>query len=176
MAEILRATSWDSRIALTNKLRDEPSSILLEGEKGVARRYYSFSVNGNNLRLLIGVATAGLGTDPIALLFESGRCALVGYDTWLSWIDVSSANVVSTRALSGVFYKFVEVPQADEIVVIHEIGVVRVDANGAVKWSVDTDIIEESSADANGNLIVHQFDGPLLKISMSTGVVLHGEA
>ena len=59
----------------------------------------------------------------------------------------------------------------DEIVVLHELGAMRVDAAGALKWGVDTDIVVDSSTDAEGNLILSVMDGPTLVVSLASGKV-----
>ena len=96
---------------------------------------------------------------------------LVGHDSSLTWIGMEPLTIVSSRRLYGVFYEFFPMERDDEIVVIHEIGVLRVDASGGVKSSVDTDIVQEWSTEANGNLILNVMDGPSLVVSLATGVV-----
>lgn len=95
---------------------------------------------------------------------------LVGHDTWLTWIDMEPLTIISSRRLYGVFYEFFPMERDDNIVVIHEIGVLRVDASGGVKWSVDTEIIQEFTK-ANGSLNLAVMDGPPLVVSLATGAV-----
>jgi hypothetical protein len=38
--------------------------------------------------------------------------------------------------LTGPFYEFLPVDHDDEVVVVHELGALRVDARGFVKWGV----------------------------------------
>lgn len=101
---------------------------------------------------------------------------LVGHDASLTWIGMEPLTIVSSRRLYGVFYEFLPIQRDDEIVVIHEIGMLRVDASGGIKWSVSTEIIQEWSTDENGNLFLSVMDGPPLVVSLATGAVSPGRA
>ena len=69
------------------------------------------------------------------------------------------------------FFDFLPVDRDDETITLHELGALRVDANGALKWSVDTDVVEDSSTDAKGNLILGLMDGSRLVVSVASGIV-----
>jgi len=96
---------------------------------------------------------------------------LVGHDTSLTWISMAPLTIVSSQSLYGIFYEFLPIERDDEIVVIHQIGVLRVDASGQVRWSVDTEIIEEWRTEANDNLFLRVMDGPPLVVSLTAGAV-----
>jgi hypothetical protein len=163
---------WDSKAMLLAHLEACDVRTLVVGLDAEApRTYYSFSVASSHGKGEIGVISSGFGVDAAAVLMNDGRRLLLGHDTWVTWVDVKALAVVTSRRLDGVFYDFLPVDNDEETVVLHELGALRVDANGAVKWSVDTDIVEASSIDANGNLIVSVMDGPKLVVSLATGTV-----
>jgi hypothetical protein len=135
------------------------------------RTYASFSIATNHGQGDLGDISSGLGADVAAVLMHGGRRALVGHDAWLTWIDVQALAVVSSQRLGGVFFEFVLVGGDDEIVVLHELGALRADANGSAKWSIDTNVVDDWRTDARGNLILDVMDGPSLVISLESGTV-----
>ena len=66
--------------------------------------------------------------------WDSGQRVLAGHDTWVTWIDVKALAVVASRRLGGVFLDFLPVDRDEEMVVLHELGALRVDAIGAAPF------------------------------------------
>jgi hypothetical protein len=172
VVQLLTPTTWETRSALKAHLEASEHRTLLLGQKAEAPcAYYSFSPTSSHGRGEIGLISSGLGIGPAAVFLDQGRRMLVGHDTCLTWIGMKPLTVVSSRRVLGVFYEFLPMERDDEIVVIHQIGVLRVDASGGVKWSVNADIVQEWSTEANGNLILSVMDGPPLVLSLATGAV-----
>lgn len=107
----------------------------------------------------------------MAVFLDQRRRMLVGHDTSLTWVSMEPLTIVASRRMYGVFYEFLPIERDDEIVVLHQIGVLRVDVSGQVKWSVDTEIIQEWSTNANGDLFLSVMDAPPLVVSLATGAV-----
>lgn len=172
MSSLLAPTKWDSKSALLAHLEACDARTLVVGFNAEApRTYCSFAIASGHGKGEIGVITSGLGVDAAAVLMDGGRRVLLGHDTWVTWVDVEALAIVASRRLGGVFFDFISVDHDRETVVVHELGALRVDANGAVKWSVDTDVVEDSSTDAKGNLILSVMDGPRLVVSLASGTV-----
>jgi hypothetical protein len=172
MVSLLTPRSWESKSALLAHLGDcKPRSLVIGLDAEAPRTYASFSIATNHGQGELGVISSGLGTDVAAVLMHDGRRALVGHDTWLTWIDVQALTLVTSQRLGGVFFEFLPVDGDAEIVVLHELGALRVDASGAVKWSVDTDVVEDWSTDAKGNLILEVMDATRFVISLDSGAV-----
>jgi len=172
MSSPLVPRPWESKSALLAHLGACAARTLVVGLDAEApRAYCSFSVDSGHGKGEIGVVSSGLMVGASAVLMDGGRRVLVGHDTWVTWIDVEALAAVTSRRLGGVFFEFLPVDRDEETVILHELGALRVDANGAVKWSVDTDVIEDSNTDANGNLILSVMDGSRLAVSLASGTV-----
>lgn len=172
MRPLLVPATWESKSALFAHLDACEARKLIVGQGAEApRAYYSFSVASSYGSAEIGIISSGFGTDPAAVLLEGGQRMLVGHDRWLTWIDMKELAVISSQRLGGVFFKFLPLDGDDDIVVLHELGVLRVDAYGAVKWSIDTDVVEDYTTDAKGNLILTVMDSPRLVVSLASGTV-----
>jgi hypothetical protein len=78
-------------------------------------------------------------------------------------------SIFSSRRLGGAFFEFLLGASDDEVVVLHELGAVRVNAYGTVKWSVDTDVVEDWRTDADGNLLLKLMDSSELVLSLASG-------
>lgn len=163
---------WESKSVLLAHLAASEARTLLVGLAAEAPRAYdSFSVASSQGPAQIGVMSSGLGADPAAVLLDSDRRLLVGHDALVTWIDLEPLSVASSRRLGGVFFEFLPVDRDDEIVVLHELGALRVDASGSVRWSIDTDVVEDSNTDGRGNLLLRVMDGQKLVVSLASGAV-----
>ena len=172
MVSLLTPRTWESKSALLAHLDAcGPRKLVVGFDAEAPRAYFSFSITTNHGKGELGVISSALGTDVAAVLMEGGRQVLVGHDTWVTWIDVQTLAVVSSRRLGGVFFEFLPVDGDDETIVLHELGALRADARGSVKWSVDSDVIEDSSTDGDGNLILSVMDGQRLIVSLESGAV-----
>jgi len=172
MVSLLAPRTWESKSALLAHLDAcKPRTLVVGLNAEAPRTYFSFSIASSHGRSEIGVVSSGLGTNAAAVLLDGERRAFVGHDTSVTCIDVRALAIASSQRLGGVFFEFLPVDRDDEIVVLHELGALRVDAEGAVKWSVDSDVIEKSSTDSMGNLVLNVTDGPRLVVSLESGAV-----
>jgi hypothetical protein len=170
MISSISMTAWDSKSELLAHLRTRgPRALVVGNDVESPREYASCSFVSPMGRVEVGVISSGLGARPAAIALQRGRGILVGHDSWVSWIDCADVTVTSSCRLGGVFYEFVPVADDDHVVVLHELGVLRVNSGGSVIWSVDTDVVEDSHLDGNGNLLLTIMDGPELIVSLTTG-------
>lgn len=161
----------DSKAALLSALSKAGPNQLLVGENSEApRSFYYFECQFEGRRLGVGVISSGLGTLPAGLLMDHGRTILVGSDCSLTSIDVARAVSQATCALGGVFFEFLMLATDEEVVVVHELGALRVDAKCCVRWSVSTDILESAQVSAEGTLVLAEMDSErAMTLSLSTG-------
>ena len=173
MISTLVPTTWDTNEALQMHLESCGRRSLLIGLGADERNeFYSFSVASSFGLREIGVICAGFGIPASAVLVNRGRRLLVGHDGWVTWIDLDFTAIIAMHRLDGVFCEFIPVDCDDEIVVIDEIGLLRVDMSGTLLWSVSVaDIIVGWHPDNNGNLVISQMEGPKLTVSIATGKV-----
>jgi hypothetical protein len=135
-------------------------------------RFYIFSVHQAHSRFEIGVISSGLGSVPAVILLGNGKRALVAHDKSLTWIDTVAASSTKTSELYGVFFEFLTIGSDEEIVVVHEVGAVRVNKDGAELWSVHTDVVADGSLDEAGNLVLTLMDQDAkVHVEMSSGRV-----
>lgn len=95
----------------------------------------------------------------MTLRHAHGR-AIVGHDEWLTWLNLDRMAVTTTRQLDGVFYRFQNLTNSSDILAIHELGVVCVDAYGTELWVIHTDVIEQAELDEEERLMGTPMDGP----------------
>jgi len=173
MSTVSAFKKWESKSALLAHLDSKGErGLLIGGTAEAPHEFYSFSILSSSGGIEIGLLSSGFGNDPATVVVDGGRLALIGHDQSLTWVDLEKGAVASSMRLNGVFYKFISLKGDDEIVAMHEIGIVRVTASGALKWSVDTDIISDVRHGENGSLVLTMMDAsPQVVVSLENGKV-----
>ncbi|MEW5816918.1 MAG: hypothetical protein AB1798_16170 [Spirochaetota bacterium] len=174
MSYLISMKEWESKSALLAHMEDMGANrIAMVGiEAEAPRKFYSFTFAAETGASEIAVLSSGLGIKPQAILLKKGKRAIVGHDMWLTWIDVTSAALILSKRLNGVFFEFLPLNGDDEVIALHELGALRADANGTVIWTVDTDIVERSYLNSQGNLVLTIMDQPTkVVVSLRSGKI-----
>jgi len=167
---------WDSKSELMTHLmdlKDDKQPYVLIGEDAEApRRFCSLSFEDRTGQCLeIALIMSFHGIEPSWTTSVDGESIAIGHDLSVSIIDAAQSRVVAVRRLDGAFYGFVATDRPDEILVCHELGVVKMNFLGDELWSVHTtDILLKWIVPPNGTLVLRQWgDEKELVIDMRTG-------
>ena len=145
---------WYSKSELISHLTNNVTSTLILGMEAEApTKYYSLQLKRTGGE--IGIISSGLGTKPSAIFDIKSNMIIVGYDLMVVGINLDSYTVMFKKALNGVFYEFILIDNEQSIIVIHELGAIRLRLTGETDWSVDTDIVYNFLIDDVGNLKIN---------------------
>jgi len=98
-----------------------------------------------------------------------GAVVLIGHDQSLTWVDVKVAQVTARHHLEGVFYDFVQLGDL-EILVIHELGALKVRVDGTVCWTVPTsDVVVGFHVEDGQVLTIDITDCAPVRVSLANG-------
>lgn len=166
---------WDSKSALLHYLAGANGrTVVLGTEAESPRKFYSFTILFDDEVREVGVLSSGLGTDPDVTVVAEETRAIVGHDTWVTCLDLHGMSVLASQRLEGVFYEFLDADIGNDALVLHELGAIRVAADGSVSWSMQTDVVEQASLDGEGNLVIKVMDDPRrVVVEMKSGTVLN---
>lgn len=154
----LRWKEWETGAAFRTHFEASQERTLVVGDAAESpRRFYSCVVESRRGSTEVGVISSDLGAAPAAVALNQGHVLIVGHDTWLTWVNLDRRVCERARRLGGVFFEFIPVSD-DEVVALHELGVIRIDSKGGSAWNVDTDIIEDHRVDASGDLVLSIMD------------------
>ena len=141
---------WDSKSAVLAHLSESHlPHVLVAAPDEAPRRFDSFAVAASASEFEIVVFSANASTRPQVLELDGHRRALVGFDSFLCWIDLARATVGPLLRIEGIFFEFIPVERRDHVVVVHELGALRVDSTGNVLWRADTDVVESFRMEAD---------------------------
>lgn len=160
----VRFQEWESLSEFRAHFVASRHRALVVGEAACSPNYfYSCVVESGRGPTEVGVIASGHGIVPAAVALDKGRVLVVGHDTWLTWVNLDRPAHEGDRRLEGVFYEFIPVNDT-ELVVLHELGVIRIDSQGGVAWNVHTEVIESCTVDASGNLVlgIMEADSPII--------------
>ena len=161
----LDLVACDSKSEMQERLRAEPRSLLV-GEAAQSPRSFYIVKLPNPKPLVIGLSLSGLGPTPGVLDSQNGDRLLIGHDQALTWVDVSAGSIFRTLTLDGAFFQFVE-PTNKGVIVIHELGALKVDFDGAVGWAVPTSDVVESFQIEDGNILELHIAGSVVPLRLS---------
>lgn len=161
----IRLTPWSS----THLAREANGDALVLSPEVEERDApaWELSVEGKPLReavILSGISVGGplvLGTEWAGCLWLALGANLYAFPAALS--DVRSISldtpVVAVRLLAA----------RRILVVVHEIGVLALGDDLAVRWSLPTDLVTDVDWRHRDAVVIHQMDGPALTVDLVTG-------
>jgi hypothetical protein len=168
MNELTRIREFVSQVELNNYINKVSNINVLIGQDAESpRKYYAFT-NSNRLLPTIGVVSSGLGAKPKLVELGKGGKLFVGHDFKLTAVDSTSGQILFVIQLNGVFFEFIDCGEEGQIA-IHELGAIKVNAQGKCQWNVDTDVVGKFEMDDEGLLILHTMEGDSINIDTRSG-------
>lgn len=166
MSALRNLLTCDSRSEMEERLRLASRSLLIGADAQSPRAFYLIEPEVNE-SIRLGLCVSNQTPQPRAVSF--GAVLLVGHDQSLTWIDVQLGKVTAMHHLEGVFYDFVQHGD-QEIGVIHELGALKVRADGTVCWTVATsDVIEGFAVEDARLLRIDVTDSDPVRVSLADG-------
>lgn len=161
---------WESKASLLAHISNSQMPTILIGIDAEAPRdFYSCVISSESNVVEIGIVSSGLGITPRIITLYNEEIAFVGHDTWLTAINVSNLRLIFKKKLNGVFYEFVPINSDDEVIVLHELGAIRIDGVGKEKWAVNTDIVETYALDGSGHMILTVMELGTVTVDIESG-------
>lgn len=173
MTARVRRTEWQTRAELLSYMREHGARQIFLGEDAEApQKYYSFTISSIDATRVIGMQLSWSGIEPGLEFLGGDRVAIVGHDSRVTCIDVAEMKVVGCLRLWGTFYEFLSVGHRDEIVVLHELGAVRVNTSAAPVWSVSTEIVASARVNEDCVLVITLMEAGELRVAVESGAVV----
>ena len=105
------------------------------------RAYYSFSTERNGIPFQFGIIV-NQRKSPHVLSLPASQMILVGHDQAISVVDFANLKLSISKLLDGLFYEFLSDSANEQILVVHELGVIALSMTCEVKWSfVSPDVL-----------------------------------
>ena len=173
MVLLIEAREWDTKSELTAHLVEtQRPSILLGSASEAPRKFYSFTVSHGEELYEIGVSASGLGIAPSAILLEDKK-VVVCFDTIVKWVDLLEMALTGCRRLDGAFFEFLPIKSNTEVLIVHELGICRVDSRGNFLWKLQTDILEYANVYSDDEIAVKLLDcNSIFHISSVDGAII----
>lgn len=148
--------------------------VVLGTDAEAIRAFYTVTLHRDSLmqaKTIIAVCSEGHGLSPALWLHPDGAHILVGFNSQVTCIDLLQIESRAVHELESLFYRFLWVPEAQRLIVQHEIGVVAFSTAITEVWRYSEDIITAMSTD--GDVIQLAFmDAPPVRLSAHDGLVI----
>lgn len=165
--------SWDSKTLLLDYLRQNTPNVIIGCAVEAPRGYYSCSVGDVDLPLHVGVIVNQFKAPSILPLPKVQR-AILGYDQSFVVIDCRSASLQQVTQLDGVFFQFLRAEERQQILALHELGVVAISEEGKELWRYTTNDILEGWMIVDNNLILTVMDSSSpVSLMLASGASTH---
>jgi hypothetical protein len=157
----------DSLAELNRFLKEYKKYLILGTDAESPRKFYSILVTDV---FCIGIIASHFGIKPSILISDDSHVVFVGHDCVVSIVEASRAEIESVIALEGVFFEFANIhEEPNALIVLHELGALKISTAGIPIWSYSDGIIEDYHM-KNGYLILAVMDKKdPITIEMSTG-------
>jgi hypothetical protein len=159
----------DSKSEMEERLRTSSCALLVGVDAQSPRSFYTLKMTSGN-PLVIGLSLSGLGPKPSIAASRNGARLLIGHDRSVTLVDVPSGKITATHSLEGGLFQFVE-PVEESVVVIHELGALKVGFDGSISWTVPSSDVVESFRVEGGRVLELSIAGfnASLRISLANG-------
>ncbi len=121
----------ESKSEMEERLRQSSSKLIIGVDAQSPRGFYFLAPEANG-RIRIGLCVSNQTPPPQGVSF--GSVLVIGHDQSVTWVDALEGKVTATHHLEGIFYDFVQHGD-QEAVIVHELGALKVRADGTVCWS-----------------------------------------
>ena len=165
---------YQSRAELESRLPHNQSILIGKGAES-PRRYYALEVEAPNQETLtIGIISSHHGIRPAWIVSPDRATAAIGYDSSVTFVSLMDLKVLADDYLDGVFFRFIDQPELDRVLVLHELGVTNFDFSGRELWSVPTpDIAESAQLIGEATISVrHQGEGREMLVDLRSGSLI----
>lgn len=157
---------FDSRARLLQYLETGSAAPIIIGREAESPRKF-YAVTCAELQSPIGLVLTFHGIEPVVKVVGTSGTVLIGHDCTVTGVNVSG-NVEFSFPLEGVFFEFIDC-EKDRVIVIHELGALKLDSNGNCEWKVHTEIIQHFHIDPPGVLHLELMDADHRIIDTSSG-------
>jgi hypothetical protein len=166
-ATIETLKEFASRAELEQSLQDVNGVTALIGLDAEApRKFYAYLATETVVKA-IGIICSFHGIKPALIFCAHDGTFLVGHDSKITAINSFNGQQKFSLPLNGVFFEFVSCDN-DGVVIVHELGALKIDGSGKSHWNVNTDVIENFNL-CEGSLTLQAMDGKRTVINIHSG-------
>jgi len=146
---------WDSRSTLEAHLKEQNRPSLIVGSDAEApRKFYSVDLFFDSRSIRLGIICSGFGILPSIFTFKKNERILVGHDSAITCVNLDSLKLEFVRRLSGPFYEFIDSQSTEDVIILYELGILRLRLSGSLIWHTPTEVIENFRITDNGQQII----------------------
>ncbi len=167
--ESLTLREIDSSNELQEILRKSVGHLI--GDDKSANHNYLINYPSSTGTKQLGLSAMSSGIKPTAFIDRDSDCIIVLHGSTLSRINISNPRNVIDCDLTTPIYEILRVNPDHSLVVLHELGMVKLTREGQILWATTTSDIVEEHTIAGNDVELALADGTDIKISILTGKI-----
>lgn len=175
-SDTLEMQMWPDRSTWQAYLATAASGncIVLGADAEVIEAFYTVTLyldSSLQNRAIIAVCSEGHGLNPALWLHPDGKHLLLGFNSQVACIYLPQIELQAVYELECLFYRFFWLPQAQRLLVQHEIGLVAFSTTISEVWRYSGDVITDMRAD-DATVRLSLMDAPPVCLSLDDGSVI----
>ena len=168
----LSLIEWDSRNLLLEHLCITAKSVLIGGDIESPYRFVSCRATSSAGDVEIGVISNQPGGSICCELLPRGNLLIIGHDQAATVVDLAKGAIDLNERLDGVFFEFIVDESRNQVLAIHELGVVAISFDGHVQWRCSSSEILEDWQVIGGSIQLSAMDDESMLVDLANGALV----
>ncbi|MGJ4945583.1 hypothetical protein ACQR1W_33830 [Bradyrhizobium sp. HKCCYLS1011] len=168
----LSLIEWDSRNLLLEHLAKTERTVLIGRDIESPASFFSCRAPSSAGYVEIGVISNQTGGSVCCELLRSGKFLCIGRDQAVTIVDLAKVKIHLDERLDGVFFEFVADDSRNQVLAIHELGVVAISLDAHVNWRRSSADILEDWQIIGGSIQLSAMDEETMLVDLASGAIL----
>lgn len=168
----LQIATVDSRNVLLDKLKQCVKGYVILGDNSEQEKDFYlvklFSQEDGNEYFGIGIISEGHGLQPNIMVNHLENSIFFGFNKEVVLFNCLNKVVVKRYQIDSLFYNFVNLAEQNCVLVVHELGIIKITINGEKIWNYTSEIICGLRLDNNAIELFLE-EGSHIHLSLSSG-------
>jgi len=170
--DFLQIEKVDSRNVLLNKLKHCLKGYVTLGDNSEQEKDFYlvklFSQEDGSQHFGVGIISEGHGLKPNIMVNHLENSIFLGFNKEVVLFDSLNKVVIKRYQIGSLFYKFMSLPEQNFALVVHELGIIKLEINGNIIWNYTSEIIHGLKM-VDNIIELLQDDGSIIHVSLLSG-------
>jgi hypothetical protein len=172
----LSLIKWDSRNQLLEHLSKTERSVLIGRDIESPSRFFSCRAISCVGDIELGVISNQPRGSVCCELLHNRNLLIIGHDQTVTVVNIDEGAIHLHERLDGIFFEFIIDESRNQVLTIHELGVVAICFEGHVRWLYSSPEILEDWQMISGSIRLNPMDEATVLVDLTSGVLVRSQS